>query len=643
MRLLADTAGNVLPMVAVASLVGVALVGGGVDISRAYKAENRMQAACDSAALAGRKAVTTNGFDSEAEETANSYFATNFDETAQEVEDVVFTASSEDNGQTVLGHATAKQDTALMRVFGFNEFNLEVDCFASMGVGNSDVVMVLDSTGSMAGGRIASLRTAMKNFYDTLDDASSGTTARIRYGFVPFSQSVNVGHLLDPNWIVDEYDYASRRPDYDLQVTDVFDHWGDPVYSTDTSTENNGSSSWEKYSNTKYSKKQCKNALPDDTDWEDYGDPYIEESSEESGGQYFEIVAEIQPQRRMAYDCRKDKGKRYIYVRYEYRDLITTTTGTSDAVYTQQEVEVFDRWVYDQVTHDTSIYKTFQSANALVGGQGSGNSLTKSGEPVSVSSLWGGCIIERATVPEANFSYNSVMGMSPSDALDLNIDLIPDPADPDTQWAPMWPEVSYRRWNDSSSYTTDATFEGSSVASDSACPSKSQLLAEMDEAAFDAYADALDPQGYTYLDIGMIWGGRLSSPTGPFSANVAEVPDNGAEVARHLIFMTDGDMHNRNDRPTAYGVERNEHRVTANGSSDQESRHTKRFSAVCSAIKAKGIRIWVIAFAGTTLSSNPHLVSCASDNSAFQANDANQLNEAFQEIAKQVGELRIIQ
>lgn len=345
----------------------------------------------------------------------------------------------------------------------------------------------------------------------------------------------------------------------------------------------------------------------------------------------------------MAYDCRKDKGKRYIYVRYEYRDLITTTTGTSDAVYTQQEVEVFDRWVYDQVTHDTSIYKTFQSANALVGGQGSGNSLTKSGEPVSVSSLWGGCIIERATVPEANFSYNSVMGMSPSDALDLNIDLIPDPADPDTQWAPMWPEVSYRRWNDSSSYTTDATFEGSSVASDSACPSKSQLLAEMDEAAFDAYADALDPQGYTYLDIGMIWGGRLSSPTGPFSANVAEVPDNGAEVARHLIFMTDGDMHNRNDRPTAYGVERNEHRVTANGSSDQESRHTKRFSAVCSAIKAKGIRIWVIAFAGTTLSSNPHLVSCASDNSAFQANDANQLNEAFQEIAKQVGELRIIQ
>ena len=37
------------------------------------------------------------------------------------------------------------------------------------------------------------------------------------------------------------------------------------------------------------------------------------------------------------------------------------------------------------------------------------------------------------------------------------------------------------------------------------------------------------------------------------------------------------------------------------------------------------------------------LEACASDNSAFTADDAEELNEAFQEIANEVGELRITQ
>jgi hypothetical protein len=57
-------------------------------------------------------------------------------------------------------------------------------------------------------------------------------------------------------------------------------------------------------------------------------------------------------------------------------------------------------------------------------------------------------------------------------------------------------------------------------------------------------------------------------------------------------------------------------------------------------IKAKGIRIWAISFTSGT---STDLSYCASPNSYYNANDSAELNEAFQEIAKQVGELRITQ
>src|SRR5690606_9927629 len=136
------------------------------------------------------------------------------------------------------------------------------------------------------------------------------------------------------------------------------------------------------------------------------------------------------------------------------------------------------------------------------------------------------------------------------------------------------------------------------------------------------------------------WGGRLLSPDGIFQDTVNEDPANGGEVSRHLIFMTDGQMDPSNNIQTTYGIEELDRRVTSDGSdSQQTSRHSSRFRAICSAIKAKGIRVWVIAF---TSNLSNDLRNCASDESSFLAADAEELDEAFQEIAKQVGELRII-
>ena len=61
---------------------------------------------------------------------------------------------------------------------------------------------------------------------------------------------------------------------------------------------------------------------------------------------------------------------------------------------------------------------------------------------------------------------------------------------------------------------------------------------------------------------------------------------------------------------------------------------------MCAAIKARGTRLWVIAFS-TSLTST--LSTCASPDSSFTADSASSLNTAFQEIARDVGELRIVQ
>jgi hypothetical protein len=118
------------------------------------------------------------------------------------------------------------------------------------------------------------------------------------------------------------------------------------------------------------------------------------------------------------------------------------------------------------------------------------------------------------------------------------------------------------------------------------------------------------------------------------------VPSNNQSVSRHLILETDGEPNAAYNHYTTYGIEYHDKRITDDGYTDDNVRHPLRFRALCDAIKAKGIRIWVVALA-TSLTSD--LTYCASANSSYTATSSSQLTTAFQSIAKQVGELRISQ
>lgn len=633
-----DTAGSVFPMAAASILLIAAMIGGGVDMSRAYRVQNRLQNACDAGVLAGRRAVTTNGFDVTAQTQANNYFNVNFDSTIQGTQGTTKSFTGDTRGNKILGTASTDMPMLLMNIFGMASMTIEANCVSTMGVGNSDVMMVLDVTGSMgtslgSGTRISALKVAVKNFYTTLANATSGTNARVRYGFVPFSSTVNVGHILynqDPSYLADSSTIQSREAVFRTVPTYVRTGWDAPVDSNSTNVTYNSlsNSSRVKYSNTPYtSQSACNNDLPANGNWMDNG-PSSENRSTNTIGtapneQQVVTITTTQPQIRRVYSCRQNNGLYYINYQDQNTERLTYAYETSNGIYVATTTNVFDHWNYKPVTYDTSVFKTSQAVSTPTGTNGT-----------AVSSTWGGCIEERATVNDSAFSYSSLTGISPSGALDLDLDMAPD-TDPATKWRPLWPQVSYSR-----STLAPAT-TGSSNPATSYCVRAAQGLATMTQSAYNSYADSLVPMGNTYLDIGMIWGGRLISPEGIFASTVNAAPANAGNVSRHVIFMTDGEMVTNNAIYQSYGIEWLDRRITADGSFAQDNaRHSARFRAVCDAIKAKGVRVWVIAFV-TGL--NADLNYCASPSSSFAAASAAQLNTSFQEIAKQVGELRVLQ
>ena len=450
MRFLHDTRGNIMPLAAIGMIAMAGMVGGGVDVSRAYMVQNRLQNACDAGVLAGRRAVDDDGYDTNAQTQADTYFDTNFDETNEGTSSTAFTTTAVENGNQINGVATTQLSTVVMRLFGFQQFNLAVNCSASMSVGNSDVVMVLDTTGSMGWDldgtqtRIVALRAAMKDFYDTVNAAQTGGNSRVRYGFVPYSTTVNVGQLLydrDPSFLVDSWTYQSREAVFEEEDTNTTTGWYPPVYTSDESYSNPTSNGWYYYDSVRYRRSnQCRNAQPDDTAWANAGSTSTSTSQEiNNAGQRVTTTTTSQSQVRTDYACyRQSRRRYYIIYRTQQRTHDQSDIATEDPIVSTTTTTVFDKWDYKPVTYDVSSYKAFSAVTTATGTDGANQ-----------SSTWAGCIQERDTVATDTFSFSSVTGMTPSNAYDLDIDMAPNGSD-QRKWRPLWPEISYFRTTDSS-------------------------------------------------------------------------------------------------------------------------------------------------------------------------------------------------
>ena len=202
-RLARDKAGNTLALIAAFTLPLCALAGSAVDMARLYVVKVRLQQACDAGVLAGRKVMTvTSGTaldattnPTPAKDAANAFFNNNFSTGWMGTTGRTFTASRLPDGQ-VTGTATVTTPMVIMNIFGFTNSTQTVTCTARLDIGDSDIMFVLDVTGSMAcdtgagcsstgtwtrvdgtqgyyikeetGSKISSLRAAVKQFRTTL-------------------------------------------------------------------------------------------------------------------------------------------------------------------------------------------------------------------------------------------------------------------------------------------------------------------------------------------------------------------------------------------------------------------------------------------------------------------------------------------
>lgn len=608
------TAGLLLP--------ALATIGAGVDLGQAYMAKARLQQACDAGVLAGRRQMAEGSFTGQARQAAERMFEFNYPDDIYESRGVDFDVWAS-GASDVAGRATASVDTIIMHVFGKDDFDLEVNCTARLEIANTDIMFVLDTTGSMTSinpgdttSRIASLRTEVMAFYDTMASANAGT-AQIRYGFVPYSSNVNVGGILNPAWVNNTAVVPSR--------TGQFVQTGSSGPNTAWSNVS-GFSSW---SNTGVTRSDRNSSTCNSTP----RSPEYETSTVVSGPNTNTSTSGTSPRTVTTTTTRDLNAYRYRWRWATNACREQRAPGVRRETVTSSVTQEF-RYTYQDITYNVGPLLSGGSITAPTGTGGA-----------NVSTTWNGCIVERNTVA---FDDNAPV---PAGALDLDIDLTP--SDAASRWNVHLPALAHPRstspWNsqtsanvttpnDHASYSTGSNATGGW----SACPSPAMRLRPFpssDRGIMQTYVDNLIAIGGTYHDVGMIWGTRLMSPTGLFAADNGAAP-NGAPISRHIIFMTDGQMA---PNPGIYGFQNQEYifgRVGSNDTTELTARHNTRFQHACQQARSRNITVWVIAF-GTAL--NQELIDCASGGNAFQANNSTQLRDRFQQIAQQITRLRLQQ
>ncbi|WP_374405758.1 pilus assembly protein TadG-related protein [Pelagerythrobacter sp.] len=613
-RLAGDRSGNTLAIIAAAIAPILAMVGGGVDMGRSYLSQSRLQQACDAGVLAARKrlgsqAAVTGEISDDVAETGQRFFNINFRTGSYGTENRDFVMTLEEDF-AISGVATVDVPTTIMLIFGFDNVPVRVECEAQLNFANTDVMMVLDVTGSMAQinagdtlSRLDTMKGTIETFHAQLS-AAAQAGSRIRYGFVPYSTNVNVGHLLRDEWVVDMWNYQSREQTEDTK------HPSKRTYNTGA-TLVSGSITTVDYENYKASFTElkgyhCPSAPGSNVTTQIDETAYKEEN----------IVTPLEGVRKEWTYIRTRNGASYSTVLNDTTCIVRQHTY-NDYVDTYKKIEEPSliskkQWRYDQIEYDVADWRT------------TGN----------------GCIEERDTYEIA--SYDTV---DLSRALDLDLDRVPTPGDTATQWRPMMPSYIFGRqlkWDGKGKFDTKEKKTGDEYVtpvglSSAACPAPARKLSEMSAEELTDYLGTLRAEGSTYHDIGMIWGGRLISPTGLFAAENADGP--GSTTSRHLIFLTDGETAPLDLSYSSYGFEPLDRRRWSPASTLSLTQTVEnRFAFACGEVRRKNVTIWVIGF-GVTL--NDVMKDCAGEGHYFEAADAAELNASFAAIADSLSDLRV--
>ncbi|MBM6578026.1 pilus assembly protein [Microvirga sp. SRT01] len=652
-RLAQSRRGNTLAIMAAALIPLCGMIGGGVDVARMYLVKTRLQHACDAGALAGRKAMGGGQWSQSGNmpnTVAQRFFKANIADDAYGSSGMT-SAFSETAGK-VTGAASAVLPMTLTKVIGATTTTLSVTCEAEMRLPNTDVMFVLDNTGSMDSKAVSTdsqtkmqaMRSAVKCFYeivarlDTDEDCVGGAPSgglsdqvQVRFGFVPYAMNVNVGRLLPTDYIANNWTYQSREVDDDPEYG-AFDRWNDTFatntvgsYGTAIPVQLRGVGSSADCNSSTF-------PTPADTYTPTSGQRQWPIENSDNGTEWSAYTPTIH----RTYSTSYSSSLKICTLRYQERTMFRLAWHKRVSSKAAGAVG-FPIFAYRPVRFDISQLKNNPGMANVSLPIGKFNAAT--------SVAWGGCIEERQTVRAT--SYDPI----PGDALDLDLKNAPTGSE-ETQWGPLLPGAVFGRKNASGVYTTDTirTFNALPFSRVSECPAAATKMMKWPYAnEFSNYVDGLVARGNTYHDIGLIWGARLMWPTGIFRAENEFTPQ-GGEIQRNLIFMTDGDACTDIDNYQAYGFAAIDRRQTPANTLPTEGCTTTgtltqqvnaRYQAVCRVVRNENITLWVIWFGVKNNTLETQMRNCATPGRFFAARNQTDLQNTFRQIADQISQLRI--
>ncbi len=585
-RLRKDVRGNALALMAASLIPLIALVGSGIDVSRMYLAKARLQQACDAGALAGRKQMgggiwaPTNSTAPLPNTVAQQFFAGNFKSGAYGTN--TLTSAYSENGGDVTGTASVVVPMTMMKFFGVADKTMNVVCDAQMQLPNTDVMFVLDNTGSMADpantgdtvSKIDGLKNAVKCFYEsvaqlktngTCDNSTSGSgvnsSSQIRFGFVPYTTNVNVGRLLPSTYFADSWKYQSR------ESSGLPNSWSD-WYDTNiacNSMPNDTSTS--QYRMTLKSNGTCKR---------------IQERDFGLTWHYGLVSKDIRP-------LKNGTGWNVNFTLPLNNDGSNKTIG-------------WDGCIEERATIRTSgtlnFYPIPSGANDL--------DIDTVPTQTNSSSLWG------PALPDVIFTRDGSFGSwsQPDETTANNY----SPANGSNYYCPQQAK-KLQAWPSAATFDTyvDSLFAQGNTYHDIGILWGARLMSPTGIFASENATTQAGGQIQRHM-IFMTDGDTNTSPQ---------------DYAAYGVSWFD-----RRETPSS----------SAPQASDLNDQVNARFAALCTATKNKGITLWVISFGGAGIGSDTkaRLQACATDaNHYFDATSSASLNSAFQLIAAQITQLRL--
>lgn len=273
---------------------------------------------------------------------------------------------------------------------------------------------------------------------------------------------------------------------------------------------------------------------------------------------------------------------------------------------------------------------------------------------VHSNTAWKGCVEARPN------------GIEATDTVPVStINTVADSAAADTRWVPYFQPDEPDSGSYSDNYTADVTTstdltvrrkfaakykDKTPVAVNSGCAMQQILDLTNNKLDIETTIDGLVAAGYTHIPIGLGWGWRLLSPEEPYTKGV---PYNTKDTSKVLVLMTDGantiETGNNSGKSdlksvySAYGYLANARMGSGiNTTSKAVSSMNSQITTMCTAIKAKGIKIYTILFQEDDTTIKNILKNCATDEAKFFAVDtAPELSNVFRQIGSELSELRV--